>query len=364
MNKKEYTKEELLEILKEGVDHWNKWRENHPDIKINLSCIDFNEELEDSVLWDNQKRRLRLKDINLQKTDLEYVNLHNADLKNANLKNASLTGANLQNASLDDANLREAYLMNTNLQYANLNFANLQKACLNEANLQKASLMDAKLQNADLNNANLQVTLLEAANLQNAILDDTNLKKADLNNANLQNASLIEANLQEVDLSYANLTETDVSDVKFHKKKGKYIGIVVATCYGNQRFKRHAQDQDFLEEFKEEYKYLYFIWWLLADCGRTFWRWITWSVVLSIGFGLIYYYHLGGSSSFNISHLSNNLWTFIYYSLVTFTTLGLGDVVPTTTAASVFVVIEVILGYVMLGGLISLLANKVFRQGG
>lgn len=53
----------------------------------------------------------------------------------------------------------------------------------------------------------------------------------------------------------------------------------------------------------------------------------------------------------------------MYYSVVTFTTLGFGDIVPIGHFwARFFVVLEVILGYIMLGGLISIFANKLARR--
>jgi hypothetical protein len=48
--------------------------------------------------------------------------------------------------------------------------------------------------------------------------------------------------------------------------------------------------------------------------------------------------------------------------VVTFTTLGFGDIIPVTTKASWWVMAEVVTGYVMLGGLISILANKLARR--
>ena len=51
-------------------------------------------------------------------------------------------------------------------------------------------------------------------------------------------------------------------------------------------------------------------------------------------------------------------FTFYYYSIVTFTTLGFGDIVPKNILAEILVTIEVILGYIMLGGLISIFATK------
>ena len=52
-------------------------------------------------------------------------------------------------------------------------------------------------------------------------------------------------------------------------------------------------------------------------------------------------------------------WKSFYFSIVTFTTLGFGDVVADNTSARIFVTLEVIFGYIMLGGLISIFANKL-----
>jgi hypothetical protein len=57
-----------------------------------------------------------------------------------------------------------------------------------------------------------------------------------------------------------------------------------------------------------------------------------------------------------------NVFTPFYYSIVTFTTLGFGDVTPTNFWGEFWVTLEVILGYVMLGGLISIFANKIARR--
>jgi voltage-gated potassium channel Kch len=52
----------------------------------------------------------------------------------------------------------------------------------------------------------------------------------------------------------------------------------------------------------------------------------------------------------------------LYYSVVTLTTLGYGDVVPTSPAAQVLAALQALLGYVGLGGLLSILANKMARR--
>ena len=60
--------------------------------------------------------------------------------------------------------------------------------------------------------------------------------------------------------------------------------------------------------------------------------------------------------------LPHTFSTYIYYSVVTFTTLGFGDIVPQTSKAAWWVMAEVILGYTRLGGLISIMATKLARR--
>ena len=74
------------------------------------------------------------------------------------------------------------------------------------------------------------------------------------------------------------------------------------------------------------------------------------------------YYSMGVAHIKPDPPLPFSLTIMTYYSVVTFTTLGFGDVKPQTEVATIVVLIEVILGYVMLGGLVSIFANKVARR--
>ena len=61
-------------------------------------------------------------------------------------------------------------------------------------------------------------------------------------------------------------------------------------------------------------------------------------------------------------HTAHNWYTPFYFSMVTFTTLGFGDVTPLDWVGQMWITLEVVLGYVMLGGLISIFANKFARR--
>lgn len=236
------------------------------------------------------------------------------------------------------------------------------------------------LENANLWNTDLSGAGLIFANLKNAILIQSNLEKAWLIGASLEKANLLNANLRNTNLTNANLEDANVSGVKYNRF-AKYRGIRTATCYGSPRFRRFCQDQDFIEELKEESalgRILYWLWLISTDCGRSFWPILLWLVLVSIMFGSIYAgYEIPAWLSWLPDSFQNFLTTIrpqlefkhpqtwfspYYFGFVTLTTLGFGDITPLNTTGQVFVLIEVLIGYVILGLLISILANKIARR--
>jgi uncharacterized protein YjbI with pentapeptide repeats len=89
-------KPEHLDKLKEGVEVWNTWRYENPEIV--------------PALWG----------ADLEETDLRGAKLRDADLREADLNGAKLRGANLQGANLEQAYLMGADLKSTDLESANL----------------------------------------------------------------------------------------------------------------------------------------------------------------------------------------------------------------------------------------------------
>ncbi|HUU27424.1 MAG TPA: pentapeptide repeat-containing protein [archaeon] len=314
--------EEQLKILKQGVEAWNKWREENPDTEIHLE---------------------------------------EAHLENALLKRVNLTKAHLEEAHLKEANLLEAYLFKAHFEKAHLEKTNLKGANLLEANLLEANLEEANLEDARLLSASLENANLRWAHLEKAYLEMTNLIGANLEYANLEKVYLTWANLKSANLRNANFSQACVTDVKYNRW-GRYRGIRVDSCYGSPRFKRFAQDQDFIEEFRSAWwrKPIYLLWLIFADCGRSFSLWAGWSIAFALGFA--YKFFSLGPGAFEVIKLDWTLETMLYYSVVTFTTLGFGDIIPETAEAARWVMAEVILGYIMLGGLISIMATKLARR--
>jgi uncharacterized protein YjbI with pentapeptide repeats len=240
--------EEHLEILKQGVDAWNKWREENLDIRpdlseaylsradlrgANLTGADLrNADLSRAVLVRAHLGYADLRVAHLGAANLIKANLRETNLTGADLHGANLYGANLYKANPSGAHLREANLIEADLREANLYGADLYRADLSEANLSRANLSgvdlrEAYLSEADLSAANLSEAYLSRADLREANLSRTYLSGADLRGANLSEAYLRGADLRGVDLSKVSLVETffvniDLSDVKGLDKVNHY----------------------------------------------------------------------------------------------------------------------------------------------
>src|SRR5947209_12888098 len=100
-----------LDILKQGVEPWNRWRAQHPDIHPDLIGVDFSKA---------DLRYVNLSEANLYQADFSKANLYEANLSEASLGYARLTYAILSYARLAKADLRRSSLVDTNLSHANL----------------------------------------------------------------------------------------------------------------------------------------------------------------------------------------------------------------------------------------------------
>jgi hypothetical protein len=222
---------------------------------------------------------------------------------------------------------------------------------LREANLTGANLAGALLRGADLGKANLS-----RANLTDAILGGSDFSGADLSGANLNRTNL----------RLANLSNAQVTGVQWQLRamRGCYLGVRgLDSCFGNALFKRAAADQDFLDTLEAHLKgargMALFRAWGLIDYGRSLLRVAAISFGLAAIYGAIYriFPHV-----LDYKDSANTWFTPYYFSIVTYTTLGFGDVRPATLAGEIIVSSEVVLGYTTLGLLLSVLAQSIARR--
>jgi len=299
---------------------------------------------------------LDLKGVDLSDADLSGVNLSDVDLSGARLFRTNLKGAFLQRCNLKAADLTGADLTEANLEEASAGQVGLGMACLNRAHLFRADLEGCTLTKADL-----KATDLRGACLRNARVREANLSNADLTNADMQGTDLGLSLVKGATFNNVNMQNARLRLIKGYEK-ATWIGVDIRDINfsGAYRVRRFIIDENYIKEFRSSGRLeslLYYLWWITSDCGRSITRWCLWILAQTVFFAWVYTL-VGVDYGDHPTVLSP-----LYYSVVTLTTLGYGDVVPASMAAQVVAMIEVIMGYVMLGGLLSIFTNKIARRG-
>ena len=203
--------QEHLDILKQGVDVWNKWREEYPAIQPDL----LQAKLRDTDLHGVDLSGADLVCANLRKADLGFANLCHAILVGTHFCEASLIQVSLDGANLFGADLSKAILYQASLKRADLRRANLCGTNLREANFREANLLETHLVGADLRGADFSYADLSYADLSEVRLEKDSLRKTILNKANLTGLNLNRMDFSGMDLSGANLNETSLIKTNF-----------------------------------------------------------------------------------------------------------------------------------------------------
>lgn len=177
---------EHLDILRQGVSVWNKWRMENPNISPDLCHIELNSSDFCAV--------------NLMGTDFDYACLGGARLEGVNLSGASFRGANLGNSERYRANVIE--------------IENDVRASLSRTVLEGANFMDAYLRGVDFTDAHLRYAQFLCADLAYAYLKNADLNGTYLEYVNLDKTRLVNADLNEAIMKGVRITDVDLSDVK------------------------------------------------------------------------------------------------------------------------------------------------------
>lgn len=287
-----------------------------------------------------------------------------------------LEGADLRGAHLEGAVLRRAHL-----EGAHLEGVHLWKACLKGAHLE-----DAHLEGADLRRV-----LLEGADLRRAHLADAVLKSAHLGGAGLWNARLEGCNLEAATVD----ARTYIFECTIDEKTNFLgVGLDSARIHPGlkERLEGNIRKRRWLEWYRKRRcaRWPVLVFWWMSDYGRSTTRVITAFCAWAFFFAVIYYV-LGAIDHYPHKNLPDpgvvkNLFTLdgnsatgkvipvsdwiiplraVYFSIVTMTTLGFGDMYanPGSWLGHALLAIQVLMGYVLLGVLVTRFAVLFTAQG-
>ena len=305
---------------KKDITEWNQWRIDNPAKDVLLYGAELNKSWLRGALLNTGQGKWNDKKYNFT----GRVYLSEAHLEGANLGSAHLEGANLWAANLEGANLSQAHL---------------EGADLFKAHLEGAYIWDAHLQGACL----LSAILDGGTNLTHCHID----RNTDFRNAGLENAR-IDAGTKQL--------------LKYNIRRKNW----------EDWYKKHTKLKWLVRPF-----------WLLSDYGISTGRIIGLFFAAALLFATFYYiwgavecYLLGVKNQpgivanlFTYQHQAVRWWLVplrtIYFSIVTMTTLGFGDMYANEQSifGHILLMFQVLLGYVFLGALVTRFA-VLFTTGG
>jgi len=328
---KECSENEKKGNFEEGIKKWNEWRGDDQDVL--LESGDFSN-------W-------HLKGVNLG-TYRQY----GCDTPEVYLGRAKFNKAHLEGAQLYFAHMEGAELHETHLEGAQLNFAHFDNTFLLGVHLEGAHLRCAKLKNSNVCNAHLEGADLVDSELEGAKFDNAYLQKSKFQKALISGAT---------SFCYCQVDcETDFRDVGL-------AGVRIDPGT-KQLLEYNIRRMNWEEWYKEhpKLKWLVRTFWWMSDYGLSTGRIIFTFFGLALIFANIYYYWGRIAPPGFVSYLfvdksgvAVSWWLIplraLYFSIVTMTTLGFGDMYANAQSVwgHILLSVQVILGYVLLGALVT-----------
>lgn len=148
---------EMLKRCSDSKDmsEWNGWRKRNPNEDVLLEGGCFTDRYLKGVLLNSGdftdekgKKHNFTAEVHLEKSNLSDCQVQEANLVKASLRGSMLVGTHLEHSDLKVAHLEDTFIWEAHLEHANLVAAHLENAKLWETHLQGAQLLGAHLEHA------------------------------------------------------------------------------------------------------------------------------------------------------------------------------------------------------------------------
>jgi len=344
----------------------SRWNETLPG-EEGSALINMIRRLKTECRKGNSKRPLKLdlRGISLLHEDLSDLDLSGYDFSYASFNSSEMTRtvfsyATFHRTSLDQSILDECEFIGSDLTHASLNECSAKRCGFGGADLSHTSMINANLSGATLSRSKLINADLRVSNFEKARLSEADLSGAIFTRAQMKESDLKQSNVDGTDFEAADMRSCRLTGLK-NFKRANWIGTDIRglDLRGAYLVRRYIADENYLFEFHSSSRFhraIYLVWMVTSDCGRSLLRWFVFLLFATLTFAAIY--------AFVDIDYGDYVTPFspVYFSFVTLTTLGYGDALPASLTAQIFVTLQAITGYMGLGGLLSILGNKMARR--
>ncbi len=353
----------------------------------------------------------------LQNADLSNAKLNGAKLDNSSLINVTFYKTKANSITIRNAQIKECEAGLSEFRQSDFSNTSIDTTMFEYCQFDGSIFANCILQNVVFGQCSLQHTKFGMTIAQELRVEDSNLSNADLNgiaiykglfeNTNLEWARINGGSLQDVDFIGCRLINTELMDtvmVNPHMRRSLFRNTLLVAkqliCLDEDGRELGNGIKEEYEKSYEEAHYVYLqlknnfanigfyddkIWASIKEQEMerfialknrrwlkyllyTFYRYygnygqdarliLLWGVVTVLVFGVIYYV----TNTVDWGKQSADLLTAIYFSVITFLTIGYGDIVP-IGIGKLLASIEGAFGTITVSAFVVVLAKNLYRE--
>lgn len=287
-----------------------------------------------------------------------------------------LDGAVLRGVTLAESDLlADAVLLGAELDHANLDGASLGNADLRGASLAAVRATDAEFSGANLEAASLEGAQLQGASFADALLDDAHFASARVGrDTSFDDRTVYARRLENAETDAERERQFDAATWVYRQiqslaRQNALFPLAEQYFYREKDLRRqfHWLRGNYLRAARSEGAR-----WIMGY-GRSPWRVLWTSAIVVLACALLFpfvgglrdtvpaepvTYSLAVPPERSAGEVLGVLGTSLYLSVVTFGTLGFGDVEPVGTAARALAAVETLVGFALVALLISVLLQR------
>ncbi|MCM8761571.1 MAG: pentapeptide repeat-containing protein [Candidatus Omnitrophica bacterium] len=259
--------------------------------------------------------------------DLSDCNLRKAVLKGARFERASFRKANFAQADLSSSHFFDCNLEGADFVGANISGCDMAHCNLRGSDLTKACLTGARFWNSDLSGANLTEADLSGSDLWNARLFNVKLWHTILAGAKSITKMSFSSGARFFDNPRINESGAPAAEESYRDLKQYFITCGMYNDASWASFKEKSMERIILKK-KGDWIYIpSLVMNILCGYGEKPYRIVTSAITAITLYAILYHSFNSIERTSNPSYILR-WYDYLYYSTITFTTVGYGDFVP------------------------------------
>jgi uncharacterized protein YjbI with pentapeptide repeats len=270
-------------------------------------------------LEDHNKSGRPMENFNLKGLNASSINLLHANLKGANRSNAFLAGANFSDADLSGADLMGSKLSGCDFIGADCINAGFMMADLSKARFWHTDLTGADFTEADMHSADFLNAVLYKSNFYHTYLKDAHFLTRENFKGAGNNEGVSERGHKTARESYANLKQYFIEHARYND--------VSWASYNENRMELRRLWKEKRPGFLP-----FLVMGLLCGWGERPLRAVVSAISIITLYAVIFFVFKSITPAFSPDY-TPSFPDYIYYSTITFTTVGYGDFLPKANIA-------------------------------